>query len=55
MFYEYECKKCGPFEVEQKITEPSIKLCPRCQKEVKRLISKTSFRLVGKGWARDGY
>jgi len=30
--------------------------CPKCGKmKLKRLISASSFRLVGSGWFRDGY
>lgn len=27
--YEYECDHCGPFEVEQKITDEPLTSCPR--------------------------
>lgn len=41
--YEYQCKKCGVVEVQQKITEEPLKKCPQCQEEpVTRLISVTS-------------
>lgn len=68
--YEYECDRCGPFEVEQKITESPLSACPRvmadavrgghvavpCYGQVKRLISgSTSFTLKGSGWFKDGY
>jgi putative FmdB family regulatory protein len=26
--YEYECEHCGPFEAEQRITEPPLSVCP---------------------------
>lgn len=56
MVYEYECKQCGQFVAEQKITEPPLKKCPLCNKEVKKLISKTSFILKGDGWFnKNGY
>lgn len=55
--YEYECKKCGyQFTREQKITEAPNPHCTECGGlEAKRLISKTSFALKGKGWFKDGY
>jgi putative FmdB family regulatory protein len=38
--YEYECTKCGhSFEVSQKMSDEPLKSCPKCNKEVKRLIS----------------
>lgn len=27
--YEYECERCGMFEVEQKISDPPLSSCPR--------------------------
>lgn len=36
--YEYECKKCGKFELFQRITEEKIKKCPTCKRPVKRLL-----------------
>lgn len=48
--YEYECRECGVFELEQKITEEPRKRCPTCRKGVERLISNTSFSLVGTDW-----
>jgi putative FmdB family regulatory protein len=38
--YEYECSSCGHrFEEFQGIMDKSIRTCPRCGGEVKRLIS----------------
>ena len=37
--YEYECKSCShSFEVFQSMSDPPIKDCPECGKEVRRLI-----------------
>ncbi len=56
MIYVYECKECPELlEIEQKITEDPIKVCPQCGNEIKRVISNTSFLLKGKGWFKDGY
>jgi putative FmdB family regulatory protein len=39
--YEYECMTCGyNFEVFQKITEEPLKVCPKCNNKVRRLIGK---------------
>lgn len=56
MTYDYGCEKCQKtFEIEQKITEEPLTECPECKGTIKRLISKTSFLLKGKGWFKDGY
>ena len=37
--YEYECKSCGHnFEVFQSMSDPSLKDCPECGREIRRLI-----------------
>ena len=55
--YEYQCKACDhEFEREQRISDPPVKTCPRCKaRQVKRLISRTSFHLKGGGWYSDLY
>jgi putative FmdB family regulatory protein len=52
--YEYDCPKCGTFEVSQRITEPPLKKHD-CGQTVQRRISATTFSLKGSGWYRDGY
>uniref|UniRef100_A0A7C3EC68 Zinc ribbon domain-containing protein n=1 Tax=Gracilinema caldarium TaxID=215591 RepID=A0A7C3EC68_9SPIR len=38
--YEYECKTCGhTFEAFQSMSDPVLKTCPECGKEVRRLIN----------------
>jgi putative FmdB family regulatory protein len=53
--YEYECAKCGVFEVNQRITEDPLRKCPTCRSKVKKLISNTSFQLKGSGWYVTDY
>ena len=37
--YEYECKKCSySFEVFQSMSDEALKTCPKCGKEIRRLI-----------------
>lgn len=61
MIYEYECNNCGIFEAIQKITDPQLSECPKCRElnrdsdPPKRLISLTSFQLLGGGWSDDNY
>ena len=51
--YEYRCEECGK-EVELLQSRDEEPPCC-CGEVMKRLISKSSFRLVGSGWAKDGY
>ena len=38
--YEYECKKCGhSFDVFQSMKDDPLKTCPKCGKELRRLIN----------------
>ena len=53
--YEYQCPKCGEFEVTQKITDSPLKKCPTCRSKVTKLISNTSFQLKGSGWYVTDY
>lgn len=53
--YEYNCSKCGTFEVMQGIKEPSLKRCPTCKSKVERLVSRSSFVLKGSGWYVTDY
>ncbi len=53
--YEYYCRRCGEFEVTQRITEDPLKRCPTCRGSVKKLISNTSFQLKGTGWYVTDY
>lgn len=38
--YEYNCPKCGRFELEQSMKDCPITNCPTCGGQVQRLISK---------------
>lgn len=53
--YEYQCRKCGAFEVTQRITDPPLQRCPECRSKVTKLISQTSFQLKGSGWYVTDY
>ena len=53
--YEYQCSKCGVFEVTQRIIEDPLKKCPTCHHKVQKLISNTSFQLKGTGWYITDY
>lgn len=57
--YEYECQVCkSVIEQFNKISDIIKTLhCDNCDmnQPVKKLISKSSFKLEGEGWAKDGY
>lgn len=53
--YEYNCAKCGVFEVTQRITENPLRKCPTCKGKVERIVSRTSFILKGSGWYATDY
>lgn len=54
--YEYECPACEKvFEMQQRIADAPVEICPECGGPVKKLISMSSFQLKGGGWYADGY
>ena len=53
--YEYNCDKCGVFEVTQRITETPLRRCPKCKRKVERILSRSSFILKGSGWYATDY
>jgi putative FmdB family regulatory protein len=55
-FYEYECTKCNNHtEVLQKISDPPITRCEKCNGRMKKLISQSTFHLKGSGWYVTDY
>ena len=50
--YEYRCDACGhELDALQKLSDAVLTDCPECAASaLRRLISKPSFRLKGKGW-----
>jgi putative FmdB family regulatory protein len=58
--YEYECPKCGKFDALQGINDKPLKANPECKakdcpKKAVKLMSSTSFQLVGSGWYKSDY
>ncbi|MEI6788095.1 MAG: FmdB family zinc ribbon protein [bacterium] len=54
--YEYECKKCGHFEVFQNINDAKLKRCPTCKKAVKRLMGAgAGIIFKGSGFYQTDY
>jgi len=54
--YDIHCEDCeAEWESLQKLRDP-LPACPKCSSSrVRKMVSRTSFSLKGKGWARDGY
>jgi putative FmdB family regulatory protein len=57
--YEYECCNCHHIAEQLHITLDAkvcgIIICPICGHIADKIISTTSFRLKGGGWAKDNY
>ena len=54
--YEYECGGCMKiFEMQQRVADAPLTVCPDCGGGVRKLISRSSFQLKGGGWYSDGY
>jgi len=58
--YQYECKACNhQYEVTQKITDDKLTEhhCDNCGdvQPCIRIIVSANFKLLGEGWAKDGY
>lgn len=54
--YEYECSGCEKvFELQQRIADAPLTVCPECGGQVRKLISMSSFQLKGGGWYSEGY
>jgi len=54
--YTYECEKCSHnFEIDQKITDPPRKRCPKCRGKLFRVIHAVDHILKGSGFYRTDY
>ncbi|MBI4001593.1 MAG: hypothetical protein HY348_07400 [Nitrospira defluvii] len=54
--YEYQCTSCAHrFELKQSIKDEPIKECPRCGKDVTKLISSPAIMFKGSGWYITDY
>jgi putative FmdB family regulatory protein len=53
--YEYECPKCGRFDVLQKMSSPTLELHDVCGSKVKKLMSASSFAFKGSGFYTTDY
>jgi putative FmdB family regulatory protein len=54
--YRYSCENCEyEFDLEQRITEPPRKRCPKCRGRVYRVIHPVGHILKGSGFYRTDY
>lgn len=54
--YHYECEKCGyEFKINQNISDPPRKRCPKCRGKVYRVIKPVGHILKGSGFYRTDY
>jgi len=54
-FYTYKCEKCNTKKEALVKDKDEVISCLKCTSILKRLITKTSFVLKGRGWEKDGY
>jgi putative FmdB family regulatory protein len=53
--YEYQCPKCGRFELIQKFSDEPLRVCPTCGREVQKLLSAPAIQFKGSGWYITDY
>jgi putative FmdB family regulatory protein len=53
--YEYECPKCGRFDVIQKMSAPKLKTHDVCGSKVTKLMSASAFAFKGSGFYITDY
>jgi len=53
--YEYECPKCGTFELVRKFADAPLESCPTCAQPVEKLASAPAIQFKGTGWYINDY
>ena len=53
--YEYQCPKCGRFEVIRKFSDKPLKKCPTCGRAIQKLASAPAIQFKGTGWYVTDY
>jgi putative FmdB family regulatory protein len=53
--YEYECPKCGRFDVLQKMSAAPLEVHEACGSKVTKLMSASSFAFKGSGFYSTDY
>ena len=53
--YEYQCARCGRFEIIRKFSDPPLLACPTCGGEVQKMLSAPAIQFKGTGWYVTDY
>ena len=53
--YEYQCGRCGRFELIRKFSDPALEVCPTCGGEVQKQFSAPAIQFKGTGWYVTDY
>ena len=53
--YEYQCRKCGRFELIRKFSDEPLTAFPTCGREVQKLMSAPAIQFKGTGWYITDY
>ena len=53
--YEYQCGRCGRFEVIRKFSDEPLTKCPTCGAEIQKLMSAPAIQFKGTGWYITDY
>jgi len=53
--YEYQCDRCGRFEVIQKFSDSPLTTCAKCGRPVQKLPSAPAIQFKGTGWYVTDY
>ena len=53
--YEYQCPKCGRFELIRKFADEPLTKCPTCGSEIQKLMSAPAIQFKGTGWYVTDY
>ena len=53
--YEYQCGRCGRFELIRKFSDPPLEACPTCGGPIQKLFSAPAIQFKGTGWYVTDY
>jgi len=53
--YEYQCPRCGRFEIIRRFADAALTICPTCGAEVQKLFSAPAIQFKGTGWYVTDY
>ncbi len=53
--YEYQCPKCGRFELIRKFSDAALTSCPTCGRDIQKLASAPAIQFKGSGWYITDY